>query len=335
MISHEGIAKGLKVLNINNRIAWVFFVNNASLFALIALIIFFSLVSPQFFSLSNLFNILDLVSLVGITSLAMSFVLMIGSIDLSVEGLVGLCGIITSFLVKNFVNTNDFGFYALLISMAVGFIFGVANGAILSKFKVPSFMTTLGVGFIATGVGILVTRGNPIVITDWTFRQLGIGRVGVIPYTFLVTLVVIFFMWFIHERTVFGRHMLALGGDEIIAKHLGIDVDRVKIVVFALAGMLYGLVGALLTAKLGSGDINAPIGFTFDSIGACVLGGIAITGGVGSVFKAIIGVFMLTILRNGMIILGISPYVQQGVIGIILIFTVALTIDRRKIKIMK
>jgi len=335
VISRAGIAKKPRVLSISGQIVWPFFVNNASLFALIALVIFFSLANPQFFSLSNLFNILDLVSLIGITSLAMSFVLMIGSIDLSVEGLVGLCGIVTSFLVRNFVNANDFGFYALPISMVVGFAFGIANGIILSKFKVPSFMATLGVGFIATGVGILATRGNPIVITDWSFRQLGIGRVGFIPYTFLITLAVIFFMWFLHERTVFGRHMLALGGDEIIAKHLGVNVDKIKIIVFALVGMLYGLVGALLTAKLGSGDINAPIGFTFDSIGACVLGGIAITGGVGSVFKAIVGAFMLTILRNGMIILGVSPYVQQGVIGVILIFTVALTIDRRKIRIMK
>ncbi len=335
MILREGIAKEFRASIVGNQAIWSLFINNASLVALIALVIFFGFASPQFFSLSNLFNILDLVSLVGITSLAMSFVLMMGSIDLSVEGLVGLCGIITSFLVKNFVNTNDFGFYALLMSMGVGLAFGIANGTILSKFKVPSFMTTLGIGFIATGVGILVTRGNPVVITDWNFRQLGIGRAGFVPYTFLFTLLVVFFMWFIHERTIFGRYVLALGGDEIVAKHLGINVDKVKIIVFALAGMLYGLVGALLTAKLGSGDINAPIGFTFDSIGACVLGGIAITGGVGSVFKAIVGALMLTILRNGMIILGVSPYVQQGVIGVILIFTVALTIDRRKIRVMK
>jgi len=308
---------------------------NASLIALILLSIFLSVINPRFFTLDNLFNILDLVSPLGITALAMGFVLMAGSIDLSVEGVVGLSGIVASFLVKNFSNQNDFGFFSIFFCLLVGLGFGLLNGVLLYRFKIPSFMATLGVGFITTGVGILVTKGNPIVITDWSFRQIGMGKVGVIPVAFILTVGVFFLTWFLSERTVFGRYVLAIGGDEAIARDLGINVNRVKIGVFGLAGALYGFAGAILTAKLGSGDINAPIGFTFDSIGSCVLGGIAITGGMGSIPKVLIGIFILTILRNGMILMGISPYVQQGVIGMILIATVALTIDRKKIKIMK
>jgi ribose transport system permease protein len=212
---------------------------------------------------------------------------------------------------------------------------GVLNGYVFSVLKIPSFMTTLGIGYITIGIGILVTKGNPIVITDWGFRQLGVGKIGGIPVSFLLAAVLIGIMWFLNEKTIFGRHILAVGGDEAIARDLGIRVNLVKIGVLGIAGAEYGLVGALLTAKLGSGDITAPLGLTFDSIGACVLGGIAITGGIGSIPKAIIGAFILTILQNGMILMGINPYVQRGIIGIILIMTVALTIDRQKIKIMK
>jgi ribose transport system permease protein len=260
---------------------------------------------------------------------------MMGSIDLSIEGIVGLSGVVASYLVKNLSNSHDFGFLAVLICVVVGAIFGLLNGYIFSSFKIPSFMTTLGIGFITIGIGILVTKGNPIVITDWGFRQLGVGKIGIIPVVFIVAAVLIAMMWFINEKTIFGRHILAVGGDEAIAQDLGIRVKRIKIGVLGIAGAQYGLVGALLTAKLGSGDIAAPLGFTFDSIGACVLGGIAITGGVGSIPKAITGAFILTVLRNGMILMGVNPYVQQGIIGILLITTVALTIDRKKIKIMK
>lgn len=303
--------------------------------ALVGLVVLFGSINPRFFTLSNLFNILDLVSLLMITGSAMSFVLMMGSIDLSVEGIVGLSGVVASFLVKNFSNPNDLGYFALVACLGVGLFFGLLNGFIFSRFRIPSFMTTLGVGYITNGIGVLLTKGNPVVISDWSFRQLGVGHIGFVPNTFLVGIALLAAMWFIHERTFFGRHILAIGGDEAIAQDLGIDVKRVKMGVFGIAGALYGIVGALLTAKLGSGDITAPRGFTFDSIAASVLGGVAITGGVGSVPKALVGALILTVLRNGMILMGVSPYVQQGVIGIILIGTVALTLDRAKILVLK
>jgi len=308
---------------------------NPSLLALIILVIFFSLLNPRFFTLSNLFNILDLASLLVITSLSLAFILMMGSIDLSVEGVVGLCSVVASLLVKNFSNSNDFGFLALIICGLVGGGFGFLNGFILSRFKIPSFMVTLGIGYITTGLGVLITRGNPVVITDWNFRLLSLGKVGFLPFPFILALGLFFVIWFISERTAFGRYVLALGGDETIVQDLGVPTSKIKTKAFLIGGILYGIVGALLTARLGSGDITAPLGFTFDSICACVLGGIAITGGVGNIPRAIIGAFILTILRNGMVLMGISPYVQEGIIGVVLIATVALTIDREKIKIMK
>ena len=133
----------------------------------------------------------------------------------------------------------------------------------------------------------------------------------------------------------FGYHVLAIGGDEILAKEAGINVDRIKRITFTLAGSVYGLVGALLTLRMGSGDIMNPTNYTFNAISACVVGGISISGGVGNVFKAVIGVFIITVLQSGMVMLAISPAIQSGIMGLIIVLTVALTIDRNKIKILK
>ena len=307
----------------------------ATIIALFALIVIFSLARPKFFTLGNLFNILDLISLVSISSVAMCFVLMMGSIDLSVEGVMGLTSIIAGFLVKNLVNGNNFGFFAFPICAAVGGAFGLLSGVMVTRLKIPSFMTTLGIGFISSGIGVLIAKGTPIVITDWSYRSIAISRFGPIPAIFIVSIIIILFAWLVNQRTILGRHIIAVGGDESIAKDVGVNTDRVKRLVFVIAGALYGFAGALLTGKLGSGDISAPLGFTFDSIGSCVLGGVAITGGIGSIPQAITGVLIFTILRNGMILLGVSPYIQQGIIGILLIGTVAATIDRKKILLMK
>jgi ribose transport system permease protein len=309
--------------------------NQATTIAFLTLVVLFSLAKPNFFTVGNLFNILDLISLISITSVAMCFVLMMGSIDLSVEGVIGLTSIIAGYLVKNLVNGNNFGYLAFPVCMAAGAMFGLLSGVMVTWLKMPSFMVTLGIGFISSGIGVLIAKGTPIVIADWNYRAIAISRFGPVPTIFVVSIVVVLIAWLVNQRTILGRHIIAIGGDESIVKDVGVHTDSVKRIVFVIAGGLYGLVGALLTAKLGSGDISAPLGFTFDSIGSCVLGGIAITGGIGNIPQAIAGVLIFTILRNGMILLGVSPYIQQAIIGILLIATVAVTIDRKKILLMK
>ena len=309
--------------------------NQATAIALLTLIAVFSIARPNFFTVGNLFNILDLISLVSISAVGMCFVLMMGSIDLSVEGVMGLTSIVAAYLVKNLVNSNNFGFLALPFCVAAGAVFGLLSGVLVTSLRIPSFMATLGIGFISSGIGVLIAKGTPIVITDFTYRSIAISRFGPVPTIFVVSVVLLLIAWLVNQRTILGRHIIAIGGDESIVKDIGVHTDRVKRLVFVIAGSLYGFAGGLLTAKLGSGDISAPLGFTFDSIGSCVLGGIAITGGIGSIPQALTGVLIYTILRNGMILLGVSPYIQQGIIGILLVGTVAATIDRKKILLMK
>ncbi len=240
-------------------------------------------------------------------------------------------------MVKNFTNSNDYGFLSIIICIFLGAIFGLLNGIVFTKLKIPSFMTTLGVGAVATGVGVLVTKGYPVIITDQSIRGLAHIRLlgGVVPLLFVIAITINFLIWFISERTMLGRHVIAIGGDEAIAKDLGIKIDLVKIIVFGISGAMFGLVGMLLVAKLGAGDIRNTIGLTFDAIAAALIGGIAITGGIGKIPYAAIGAITLTILRNGMVLLGINPYIQQGVVGAIIILTVAVTIERKKIGVIK
>ncbi|MBE3091625.1 MAG: ABC transporter permease [Candidatus Atribacteria bacterium] len=309
----------------------------ASFIALCSLIVIFSFSAHNFFSLSNLTNILDLSAILLLTSTAMTFVLMLGSIDLSVEGIAGLTGIVGALMVKNFSNSNDYGLLSIIICILIGAIFGLLNGIVFTKLKIPSFMTTLGLGAVATGVGILVTRGYPVIITDQSIRGLALTKLlgGVIPLLFVIAITINLLIWFVSERTILGRHVIAIGGDEAIVKDLGIKIDLVKIIVFAISGAMFGLAGMLLVARLGAGDIKNSIGLLFDAVAASLIGGIAITGGIGKIPHAAIGAITLTILRNGMVLLGISPYIQQGVVGTIIILTVAVTIERKKIGVIK
>jgi ribose transport system permease protein len=262
---------------------------------------------------------------------------MLGSIDLSVEGIAGLTGVVGALMVKNFSNSNDYGLLSIIVCILFGAIFGLLSGIVFTKLKIPSFMTTLGVGAIATGVCVLVTRGYPVIITDQSIRELAQIKLlgGVIPLLFVIAITINLLIWFVSERTILGRHVIAIGGDEAIAKDLGIKIDLVKVTVFTISGVLFGLAGMLLVAKLGAGDVRNSYGLLFDSIAASLIGGIAITGGIGKIPHAAIGAITLTILRNGMVLLGINPYIQQSVVGTIIILTVAVTIERKKIGVIK
>lgn len=309
----------------------------ASFIALFTLVIIFSFLANNFFTLSNLTNVLDLSAILLLSATGMTFILMLGSIDLSVEGIAGLTGIVGALMVKNFSNSNDYGLLSVIVCVLLGAIFGLLNGIVFTKLKIPSFMTTLGLGAVATGVGVLVTKGYPVIITDVSIRELAHIKLlgGIIPLLFVIAIGMNLLIWFVSERTILGRHIMAIGGDEAIAKDLGIKIDLIKIIVFAISGAMFGLAGMLLVAKLGAGDIRNPYGLLFDSIAASLIGGVAITGGIGKIPHAAIGAITLTILRNGMVLLGINPYIQQSVVGTIIILTVAVTIERKKIGVIK
>ncbi|MGE5482466.1 MAG: ABC transporter permease [Bacteroidota bacterium] len=308
---------------------------SAPLLALLTLIILFALLTPTFRTTANLVNVLTLAPVLLIVSLGITFPIVLGGIDLSTEGIMALASISVGFLVTNPVNHLHIGFWSLPLTMLVGAAVGWFNGLIHVKGKIPSFMTTLGLGYVALGFAIYLIKGNPIPILDRRIQQFAIGRICGIPQIALVGLVAFAAALVIERWTSLGRYIFGIGGNETIAKQLGVPVDRVKIFAFVLAGGFYGLAGFLNAARLASGNATTSVGYQFSAITATVVGGTALTGGVGGAVSALLGTLIVTVLQNGMILLGVNPYAQGAIQGFVLIAAVTLTLDRKKLPFIK
>lgn len=302
---------------------------------LIALCLLITAVNPRFMSLDNLVRILNAAAIPLVLATGVTFVILMGSIDLSIEGIVAVCAVLTSLLVANAYNGNDLGFLAVPIVLAVGALMGLVNGLVHVKLRIPSFMATLGTGFAGIGIATLILSGERVRITDATFRELALGRLAGIPIGVWVSLAALGLAWVIQEYTRLGRWTYAIGGGEDLAKISGVPVDRVRVLIFTLAGLFFALGGILSAAQLGQGHALMGQGRLFTAITAVVVGGTALWGGIGGVLQSFVGVLIVVTLANGMVLMGIPPYVQQGVQGLLIIAAVALSMDRVRSRIVK
>ncbi|MCP4405968.1 MAG: ABC transporter permease [bacterium] len=292
--------------------------------------------SGTFLSWANIQTVLSLSGLLAITTLGSSSVILIGGIDLSPEGVIALSAIVCGFLVKNPKTGLDLGFFALPVAMLVGAAAGAINGLINTKLKIPSFIATLGMWFVTLGFAVIISRGETTPFLDPRLQNLangshffGIPNITIIAvFLFLVLLV-------IQKRTALGKSIFALGGDEVLAKQAGINVTKVKIIVFALAGCLYGVSAFFIASRLNIANPRLSKGMLFPAITATVVGGTALSGGIGGALNAFIGALVVTALNNGMVLMEISPYIQGAVNGAVLILAVAITMDRQKIGMIK
>jgi ribose transport system permease protein len=337
-LQNDGVEVERK-LNIFVRAAKIknLFKGNLQIAAIFVLPLIIGVFKPNYLTLMNLNNILDLSSILIISALGFIFVVECGAIDLSIEANMALAGVVMAKILRAYPGA---GVWAIVAAILVSALCGFLNGFIHTRFKIPSFLTTLGMSYISSGICTVVTEGQYVDIVDLGMREIAIGRLGggmdaVIPNTLLIACVVAVIIWFLSEKRKHGRYVLAVGGDESIAKDLGIHVDRVKIISFAVAGATFGLAGTLLALKLAAGDSFSAVGYTFETISACVIGGIAISGGIGKMHKAILGAVIITIIRVGMVFFVVPSNVQAGILGIIVILTVAATIDRSKLSIIK
>lgn len=301
----------------------------------VALCLVIALFSPNFLSVSNGLRILNAAAIPLVLVMGATFVILMGSIDLSVEGVVALCAVVTSALVLNNQTSADLGFLAIPVAIVVGGLIGLANGAAHVHLRIPSFMATLGVGFACLGIATAVLGGFPVRISDTAFRALTLGRTFGVPHGVWVAAAAVALAYLIQERTRLGRWVYAIGTDEVTARHSGVPVERTRILVFALAGLFSGLAGAMAASQLGQGHALIAQGRLFTTITAVVVGGTALSGGVGSVLNSVIGVLIVVVLTNGMVLMGIPPFVQLGVQGLLIIVAVALALDRRQMAIVK
>lgn len=316
-----------------------FIISNSIIGPLLTLILvtilFIIFRTEAFLTFNNLSNILLLVSPLILLSLGSTLVLLIGCIDLSMEGIMALSSVAVGFLLKNPNNNNNFGFFTIPIICLLGAALGFINGFLHNKLKIPSLVVTLGMWFITLGTAVIIIKGIPIPLLDERIQYFSTGKLFGIPFIFIFVVAIFLLLFLIERRSRLGRYIFAIGGNEVLAKQLGIKVEKIKLVVFAIAGMLYALAGFINSTRLASADDKISNGFLFQAITAAIVGGTALTGGYGGSFNALIGAFIIIILKDGMYLKGIDVYYQGMVYGFVLIFAVALTIDRKKMPSIK
>ncbi|MBV9390446.1 MAG: ABC transporter permease [Verrucomicrobia bacterium] len=307
----------------------------APLLALIVLSLLIGAVNPRFFEFRNIVRLASSAAIPMVLALGANFVIILGSVDLSVEGVMAIGSVVISLLVQNDRNTNAFGLWGPILAVFAGAGIGLLNGCVHVSFRIPSFMVSLGVWFVALGLATFILGGTTVRVVDPAFRGLALHYFLGFPLAVWLALAALALCWIIERFTTVGRYMYAIGGGEDLAILSGIPVSRVKVIIFTLAGALYAIGGMLAAAQLGQAQALIGNGRLFSAITAVVVGGTALSGGEGGVLNTLIGVLIISTLANGMVLVGISPYVQQAVQGILIIVAVALTLDRTRMKIVK
>ncbi|MDQ7981058.1 ABC transporter permease [Paraburkholderia sp. SARCC-3016] len=296
---------------------------------LAALCIAFSISSRRFLTPGNALIVLQQAVVLAVAALGMTFVVIAGSIDLSVGSIVALAALAAA------ASSNALGVFAIVPALLVGLACGFVNGVVVAKGKVPSFIVTLGTMVVFRGIVLYFTRGAPVSIESESFLDFYSGRSLAVPNAVWIAVAVVLLGWVTLRFTVFARELKATGGGERVARLTGIRIDRVKIAMFTLLGLLCGIAGLLQSARAMAATSQLGEGLELDVIAAVVVGGTPLTGGLGSVQGTILGVLIITILSNGMNMAGVDPYLQNIVKGVVLIAAVFITIDRKKIGIIK
>ena len=303
------------------------------LIALFILAIAMTLLSDHFATKDNLFNIARQISVNMCISVGMTLVILAGGIDLSVGSILAFSGAIAAGLFKNGIaweGGNTFiGFTFLgciVAALLAGSLLGFFNGMMITRFKVPPFVATLAMLTMARGFTMLYTNGYPITGLGAGFSALGAGWFLGIPILAWIALILVLLFIFIMSKTLIGRYIYAIGGNEKAALLSGIQVNKVKVAVYTIAGLLSAVAGILVTARLDSAQPNAGTGYELDAIAAVVIGGTSLSGGKGTVAGTVVGVIIIGILNNGLVLLDVSPFWQQVVKGLVILL--AVVIDR-------
>jgi len=292
--------------------------------ALVVLIIVFTVLNPgAFLTLLNVRTILDQAAIPLIVGVGATLVILMGSIDLSVEGVMGASGMTFVLLSANSRDTTDLGIWAIVIAVALGGLLGLSTGLIHTRLKVPSFIVTLGMWFVGLGLATLLFGTDQIPflpngdLKDWP-NKLTLG----LPNSIWLAAVVVVLGLLVTRFTTLGRHTYAVGNSEEIARSNGIPVNRQKVFVFAIAGACSALAGVLASLRLGAGSATVGIGILFLTIAAVVIGGTSLGGGKGGMMRTALGVILLTVLNNGLILSGVSSNIQSGVSGAVLVVAI-------------
>jgi len=285
------------------------------------------ILTPYFLTVSNLLNVAEQTSINAIVAVGMTFVILSGGIDLSVGSIVALSGVVLGVSLKS----EQPMLVALVAAALVGLACGLGNGALVSWGGLPPFIVTLGTMSIARGAALLYTEGRPVSGFDAGFRALATGRAGFIPAPVIVMLLVYLAAHFVLTRTTFGRYVYAIGGNEEATRLSGVAIRFHKTMIYGVSGLMSAVAAIILTARLNSAQPIAGMMYELDAIAATVIGGTSLMGGEGSLGGTLVGALIMGVLRNGLNLLGVSSFLQQIVIGGVIVIAVLLdTLLKRK-----
>ncbi len=290
-----------------------------SLAVLVLLCVVMALLSPYFLSISNLLNILLATATIGVLAIGATFVISAAGLDLSLGSVLGLSGVVGASLI---VGLGLPGIVGLIGCLGAGLLAGTVNGLLVTRARVPAFIVTLGMLGIARGLALVIARGQAIYGLDPGLLFLGQGRPWGIPMPAVIFLCVALVMHWVLAYTRFGRYTLVIGDNEAAARATGIPVERHKVALYAISGLMAGVAGLLFMTRVNAGDPTAGLGYELTAITAAIIGGTNLFGGRGSILGTLIGALIMGVLQNGLNLMAVQSYYQQMAIGAVLILAV-------------
>lgn len=303
---------------LKDRAIWVVF---------IVLVVAFTIANPRFIMVSNLLIMLRQVAVWGIAAVGMTFVILLGDIDLGTGSVISFVSILCSKLMVDFgVNM----YLAVLISLIASTLIGVLNGFMVATIGIPALIATFATQTAFSGIALIMCDGQPINGFPDGFSVFGAGWLGPVPIPVIIMLVCFLIGGFILNKTYFGRYFYAVGGNIDAARLSGIRTKRVKYLVFALSGFFAGLAGIVLLSRTNSGMGNAGLGYEFKVITCVVLGGVSVAGGSGRMSDVVAGTFIIGALNNGMVLMNINSWIQNIVLGVVLVLAVGFDCIQKK-----
>lgn len=312
--------------------AFGFIARFAPLIFLLLLMTVFAIMEPRFLSSINLFNVMRQVSITGLLAIGMTFVILTAGIDLSIGSLLAFAGLVAAAVAKGgmqdrFTVGNDAVGYgwqlAALAAIALGVAGGYLQGLAITKLKVPPFVVTLGGMSVFRGAALLFAAGGPISGFDKAFSWWGQGKIGPVPVPVIIFLVCAIIAHIVLRYMRFGRRVYAVGGNPEAARLSGLNVNAIICSVYVIMGFFAGLGAFVLAARLNSAEAVAGTGYELTVIASVVIGGTSLFGGVGTIFGTVIGTILIGVLLNGLVLMNVSSYIQQIIIGVIIVLAVA------------
>ena len=286
---------------------------------------FLSFLSPYFLTFSNFINVIRQASIYVVLAFGMTFVMLTGMIDLSIGSVVALSSCVTGLCL-----INNFGVViSVFLGISTGLACGIINGLLITKLKVPFFISTVGIMFAARGLALVITNGNPVSGLPRAFFKISGGYLGPIPNPVIFAIILFLIFYVILNHTKLGRYTYCIGSNQVAARFSGINVDKYLTIIFGINGLTAGIIGVILASRLRIGSPIIASGYELDAIAAVAIGGTSLVGGEGGIVGTVIGALVLTVIRNGLTILGISTFFQQIIMGAIIITVVALDMVKR------